>query len=68
MISEGDLTPERLCKEIFSLLDHPQEIETLSVKARRLAYPSAARAIVDLIERAADIGTVTGEPILAGGD
>jgi UDP-N-acetylglucosamine--N-acetylmuramyl-(pentapeptide) pyrophosphoryl-undecaprenol N-acetylglucosamine transferase len=68
LISEGELTAERLTQEIFSLLDHPQEIETLSTKARKLAYPNAARAIVDLIESAARIGTLTGEPILAGGD
>jgi UDP-N-acetylglucosamine--N-acetylmuramyl-(pentapeptide) pyrophosphoryl-undecaprenol N-acetylglucosamine transferase len=68
LISEGELTAERLSKEIFSLLDQPQEIETLSNNARRLAYPSAARRIVDLIEQAADIGTLTGEAILAGGD
>jgi UDP-N-acetylglucosamine--N-acetylmuramyl-(pentapeptide) pyrophosphoryl-undecaprenol N-acetylglucosamine transferase len=65
LIRESALTPEHLSKEIFSLLDQPQEIETLSKNARKLAYPDAARAIVDLIERAADIGTVTGEPILA---
>lgn len=68
LISEGELTAERLSKEIIFLLDQPQEIETLSMKARTLAYPNAGRAIVDLIERAADIGTFTGEPILAGGD
>ncbi len=68
LIPEGELTAERLSKEIFSLLDQPQELETLSRKSRSLAYPDAARVIVDLIERAADIGTVTGEPILAGGD
>ncbi len=59
---------ERLTKEIFSLLDQPQEIETLSKNARKLAYPDAAQDIVDLIESAADIGTLTGEAILAGGD
>ena len=68
LISEGELTSERLSKEIFSLLDQPQEIEILSNNARKLAYPSAARRIVDLIEQAADIGTLTGEAILAGGD
>jgi UDP-N-acetylglucosamine--N-acetylmuramyl-(pentapeptide) pyrophosphoryl-undecaprenol N-acetylglucosamine transferase len=68
LISENELSAERLSKEIFSLLDQPQEIAALSRKARSLAYPNAARAIVDLIERAADIGTFTGEAILAGGD
>lgn len=68
LIAEGELTPERLCKEIFSLLDQPQELGTLSVNARKLAYPNAARRIVDLIESAADIGAPTGQPVLAGGD
>jgi UDP-N-acetylglucosamine--N-acetylmuramyl-(pentapeptide) pyrophosphoryl-undecaprenol N-acetylglucosamine transferase len=68
LIPEGELTPERLTNEIFSLLDRPQEIEVLSPKARKLAYPNAARAIVDLIESVARIGTLTSEPILAGGD
>ena len=30
LISESELTADRLTQEIFSLLDHPQEIETLS--------------------------------------
>jgi UDP-N-acetylglucosamine--N-acetylmuramyl-(pentapeptide) pyrophosphoryl-undecaprenol N-acetylglucosamine transferase len=68
LISEGELSSARLAKEIFSLLDQPQEIEALSKNARKLAYPDAAKDIVDLIESAADIGSVTGEVILAGGD
>jgi UDP-N-acetylglucosamine--N-acetylmuramyl-(pentapeptide) pyrophosphoryl-undecaprenol N-acetylglucosamine transferase len=53
VISESELTPERLAKEIFSLLDQPQEIVTLSTTARSLARPAAAREIVNLIEEAA---------------
>jgi UDP-N-acetylglucosamine--N-acetylmuramyl-(pentapeptide) pyrophosphoryl-undecaprenol N-acetylglucosamine transferase len=68
LISEGELSSDRLTKEIFSLLDQPQELETIARNARKLAYPDAARTIVDLIESAADIGTLTGDPILAGGD
>ncbi len=68
LITEGELTPDRLTNEIFSLLDQPQEIETLAKNARKLAYPNAARTIVDLIESVAAIGTLTGQPILAGGD
>jgi UDP-N-acetylglucosamine--N-acetylmuramyl-(pentapeptide) pyrophosphoryl-undecaprenol N-acetylglucosamine transferase len=68
LISEGELTPERLTKEIFSLLDQPREIEILATKARKLAYPNAARTIVDLIESVAQINTLTGQPVLAGGD
>lgn len=53
LITETELTGERLAREIFSLLDQPREIETLSMNARSLAYPHAARDIVNLIEEAA---------------
>jgi UDP-N-acetylglucosamine--N-acetylmuramyl-(pentapeptide) pyrophosphoryl-undecaprenol N-acetylglucosamine transferase len=53
VITEPELTEERLTNEIFSLLDQPREIEKMAMKARRLAYPHAARDIVDLIEEAA---------------
>ncbi|GAC1642590.1 MAG: undecaprenyldiphospho-muramoylpentapeptide beta-N-acetylglucosaminyltransferase [Candidatus Acidiferrum sp.] len=53
LIVENELTAERLTNEIFSLLDSPQQIEQLSSNARSLGKPSAARDIVDLIERAA---------------
>jgi UDP-N-acetylglucosamine--N-acetylmuramyl-(pentapeptide) pyrophosphoryl-undecaprenol N-acetylglucosamine transferase len=52
LITETDLTGERLGREIFSLLDQPREIETLSRNARSLAYPQAAQDIVNLIEEA----------------
>src|SRR2546425_3890967 len=55
LISEAELTAERLTAEIFSLLDQPQEIEKLSTAARGLARPSAARDIVNLIEEAANV-------------
>src|SRR6202049_471810 len=45
VITEQELTGERLAAEIFSLLDHPQEIEKLSTAARGLARPHAARDI-----------------------
>jgi UDP-N-acetylglucosamine--N-acetylmuramyl-(pentapeptide) pyrophosphoryl-undecaprenol N-acetylglucosamine transferase len=53
LIAEPELTPERLTKEIFTLLDQPAEIEALAMKARSLAHPRAAWEIVDLIEEAA---------------
>jgi UDP-N-acetylglucosamine--N-acetylmuramyl-(pentapeptide) pyrophosphoryl-undecaprenol N-acetylglucosamine transferase len=53
LITEAELTGERLAREIFSLLDQPREIEMLSTNARSLAYPHAAREIVNLIEEAA---------------
>jgi UDP-N-acetylglucosamine--N-acetylmuramyl-(pentapeptide) pyrophosphoryl-undecaprenol N-acetylglucosamine transferase len=57
LISETDLTADKLTAEIFSLLDQPQEIEKLSTAARGLARPHAARDIVDLIEEAANVLT-----------
>ena len=55
LISESELTAEKLTGEIFSLLDHPQEIEKLSTAAHGLARPDAARDIVNLIEEAANV-------------
>jgi UDP-N-acetylglucosamine--N-acetylmuramyl-(pentapeptide) pyrophosphoryl-undecaprenol N-acetylglucosamine transferase len=55
LISEPELTAERLATEIFFLLDHPEEIEQLSSRARALGKPNAARDIVDLIETAAGV-------------
>jgi UDP-N-acetylglucosamine--N-acetylmuramyl-(pentapeptide) pyrophosphoryl-undecaprenol N-acetylglucosamine transferase len=53
LIAEPQLTGERLAKEIFSLVDNPQETAELGTRARNLAHPEAAREIVNLIEAAA---------------
>jgi UDP-N-acetylglucosamine--N-acetylmuramyl-(pentapeptide) pyrophosphoryl-undecaprenol N-acetylglucosamine transferase len=55
VISEPELTPERLTNEICSLLDQPGEIVKLSTAARGLARPQAARDIVNLIEEVANV-------------
>ena len=55
LISEAELTAERLTNEIFSLLDQPREIEKQSNAARGLARPQAARDIVNLIEEVANV-------------
>jgi UDP-N-acetylglucosamine--N-acetylmuramyl-(pentapeptide) pyrophosphoryl-undecaprenol N-acetylglucosamine transferase len=55
VITEAELTGERLSKEIFALLDEPQQIERMSMAARRLSWPNATRDIVNLIEQAAGI-------------
>ncbi len=55
LISEAELTAERLTAEIFTLLDQPREIEKLATAARGLARPHAARDIVNLIEEAANV-------------
>jgi UDP-N-acetylglucosamine--N-acetylmuramyl-(pentapeptide) pyrophosphoryl-undecaprenol N-acetylglucosamine transferase len=62
VITETELTGERLAREIFTLLDQPREIATLSSHARKLAYPHAARDIVELIEAVA-----SGDKERAGG-
>ncbi len=53
LIPEVELTPERLVKEIFSLLDQPGRLEEMDKRARQLARPRAAEQIVDLIEEVA---------------
>jgi len=55
LITEPELTAEKLTTDIFSLLDQPQEIEKLSSNARALARPRATQEIVNLIEEAADV-------------
>jgi UDP-N-acetylglucosamine--N-acetylmuramyl-(pentapeptide) pyrophosphoryl-undecaprenol N-acetylglucosamine transferase len=55
LITENELTAERLTTEIFSLIDEPEQIEKQSTAARTLARPSATRDIVNLIEEAANV-------------
>jgi UDP-N-acetylglucosamine--N-acetylmuramyl-(pentapeptide) pyrophosphoryl-undecaprenol N-acetylglucosamine transferase len=55
LIPEPELTADRLCSEIFSLLDNPGEIERMSTAARSLARPAAASDIVNLIEEVARV-------------
>jgi UDP-N-acetylglucosamine--N-acetylmuramyl-(pentapeptide) pyrophosphoryl-undecaprenol N-acetylglucosamine transferase len=62
MITEPQLTAERLTQEIFSLLDQPEELQKLAENARRLAKPRAAQDIVDLME-----GIALGETSLQAG-
>jgi UDP-N-acetylglucosamine--N-acetylmuramyl-(pentapeptide) pyrophosphoryl-undecaprenol N-acetylglucosamine transferase len=57
LITEPELTAERLAKEIFSLLDQPAEIEHLASRARSLGKPNAAHDIVDLVETVAGVHT-----------
>jgi UDP-N-acetylglucosamine--N-acetylmuramyl-(pentapeptide) pyrophosphoryl-undecaprenol N-acetylglucosamine transferase len=55
LISEKELTAERLTTEIFSLIDQPEQLEKQSHAARLLARPHATRDIVNLIEEAANV-------------
>ena len=52
---EKELTPERLTKEIFSLIGQPELMEKQSSAARSLARPNATRDIVNLVEEAAHL-------------
>jgi UDP-N-acetylglucosamine--N-acetylmuramyl-(pentapeptide) pyrophosphoryl-undecaprenol N-acetylglucosamine transferase len=55
LITENELTAERLTTEIFSLIDQPEQMEKQSNAARSLARPHATRDIVNLIEEAANV-------------
>jgi UDP-N-acetylglucosamine--N-acetylmuramyl-(pentapeptide) pyrophosphoryl-undecaprenol N-acetylglucosamine transferase len=55
LITENELTAERLTTEIFSLIDQPRQIEKQSSAARALARPNATRDIVNLIEEATNV-------------
>jgi len=57
VITEAELTGGRLSKEIFELLDEPEQIERMSTAARKLSWPNATRDIVNLIEQAAGIAS-----------
>ncbi|HXO61515.1 MAG TPA: undecaprenyldiphospho-muramoylpentapeptide beta-N-acetylglucosaminyltransferase [Candidatus Acidoferrales bacterium] len=67
VITEAELTGERLTKEIFALLDSPEQIERMSMAARRLSWPNATRDIVNLIEQAAGIAPSPGKVRAAAG-
>jgi len=66
VITEAELTGDRLSAEIFSLLDNPQEIERIGAAARTLSWPHAARDIVNLIEQAAGFTGEKGQARAAG--
>jgi UDP-N-acetylglucosamine--N-acetylmuramyl-(pentapeptide) pyrophosphoryl-undecaprenol N-acetylglucosamine transferase len=68
VITEAELTGERLSKEIFALLDSPEQIERMSLAARKLSWPNATRDIVNLIEEAAGIATSRGKVRAAAGN
>ena len=55
VITESELTGDRLSNEIFALLDNPQEMVRIASAARGLSCPHAARDIVNLIEEAAGL-------------
>ncbi len=53
LIRQDELTAERLAREIFSLLDQPQQLKTMEARALEMARPRAVADLVDLIEQVA---------------
>jgi UDP-N-acetylglucosamine--N-acetylmuramyl-(pentapeptide) pyrophosphoryl-undecaprenol N-acetylglucosamine transferase len=51
VITEAELTPERLAAVIAEVLGDPDRVERMGRAARTLASPDATKTIVDLIER-----------------
>jgi len=56
-IVEPELTAERLSREIFALIDEPEETQRMAAASKSLGRPNATREIVDLIESAAKLLT-----------
>ncbi|MGH9773418.1 MAG: undecaprenyldiphospho-muramoylpentapeptide beta-N-acetylglucosaminyltransferase [Candidatus Acidiferrales bacterium] len=52
VIPQDELTPQRLAREIFSLLDQPQKLIEMENRARERGRPQATAEIVDLLEEA----------------
>jgi len=50
LITEPELSGERLAREILNLIHHPHHMVELAARARLLARPQAARDIADLID------------------
>jgi UDP-N-acetylglucosamine--N-acetylmuramyl-(pentapeptide) pyrophosphoryl-undecaprenol N-acetylglucosamine transferase len=50
VITELELTPERLAREILQFVDQPEQLSEIARRARTLGRPDATQAIVDLIE------------------
>jgi UDP-N-acetylglucosamine--N-acetylmuramyl-(pentapeptide) pyrophosphoryl-undecaprenol N-acetylglucosamine transferase len=51
VITEKELSPERLAAAISEVLADPRRSERMGAAARRLAAPDATKSIVDLIEK-----------------
>lgn len=51
VIEQSQLSGERLAREVFLLIDHPDARGALEQNARRMGRPDAAARIVDLLEQ-----------------
>jgi UDP-N-acetylglucosamine--N-acetylmuramyl-(pentapeptide) pyrophosphoryl-undecaprenol N-acetylglucosamine transferase len=50
LLPQNELTPDRLTREIFSLIDQPKKIAEMETCARKLARPTAVADIVNIVE------------------
>jgi len=50
LLPQNELTPDRLTREIFSLIDQPEKIAEMETCARKLARPTAVADIVNIVE------------------
>ncbi|HEY0703270.1 MAG TPA: undecaprenyldiphospho-muramoylpentapeptide beta-N-acetylglucosaminyltransferase [Candidatus Acidoferrales bacterium] len=50
LLPQTELTPDRLTREIFSLMDQPEKIAEMETCARKLARPDAVADIVNIVE------------------
>jgi UDP-N-acetylglucosamine--N-acetylmuramyl-(pentapeptide) pyrophosphoryl-undecaprenol N-acetylglucosamine transferase len=53
ILRQVELTPDRLVRELWDLLAHPDRLTEMEQAARRLARPDAAQQIADLVEQLA---------------
>lgn len=51
VITEAELTPDRLAAAVVEILARPEETKRMGLSARKLAVPDAAQKIVDIIEK-----------------
>ena len=51
VITEAELSPERLAGAISEVLADPQRAQRMGAAAKQLATPDATKSIVDLIEK-----------------
>ena len=60
LIRDGDMTGERLHREILALADDPGRLTRMGESARKFARPGAAERAADLLEELTAKGTVQG--------
>ena len=60
MVTEAELTPERLAGVLGGLLDAPDRLAAAAAAARGVAKPDAAERLADLVERVSTVGNGKG--------